>query len=211
VSTIVTQHHCAEENSTPHLHVDQPLAAPHKEPKDPYLLDHMCEVVKDTSERDCLWDTLNLGEDPSDFDKCTFDLSVELLLTSTGSRNDGSPMTLPSTNLFPTQAPSCDNDKPLHSSGALTILKSLTGYQYGDLLSWLSLVYSHVTMFEDIEEEITFYCSDGNRDDDEDILMVIEPCAPFGIQLFPHHDNIFPQAPCDVVYHGDFSHGEPYL
>jgi len=78
-------------------------------------------------------------------------------------------------------------------------------------------------MLEDLEEEITFYYSDGDRDDDdEDTLMVIEPCAPFGTQLFPHHDDIFPQAPCDVVptsketmhhqqvpYHGDFSDGEP--
>jgi len=77
-------------------------------------------------------------------------------------------------------------------------------------------------MLEDFEEEITFYFSDGNReDDDEDVLMEIEPCTPFGMQLFPHHDDVFPQAPCEVVptsremmhhkhaCHDDFSDGEP--
>jgi len=124
VSTIVTQHHCAEENSTSHLHMHWPLAATNMEPKDTYPQDHICEVIKDTSERDNLWHMLNFGRDPSGLDfaipsnksmslyfpvlgeptvgKCTFDLSVELSLTSTGSENDGSPMTLPSRDLFPT-------------------------------------------------------------------------------------------------------------
>jgi len=107
----------------------------------------------------------------------------------------------------------CIDDKPLPPPGVLTILKSLMGYHYGNLhsspfsfpvpnklLSQHSLVNSHVSMLEDFEEEITFYFSDGNReDDDEDVLMDIEPCTPFGMQLFPHHDDVFHQAPCEVV------------
>jgi len=199
-----------------------PLAAAHKEPKDSYPHEHMCEVVKDTSEGDSLWDTLNLGEELSDFDKCTFDVSVRASPTSTGSRSD--------------EQPTCDGDEPPPFLGALAIFKSFMGYHYGDLLgsqlsfpvsnkllSQHSLANSHVSMLEDLEEEITFYCSDSDSDDgdDEDTLMVIEPCAPFGTQLFPHHDGIFPQVPCDIVpalkemmhheqaYHGDFSDGEP--
>jgi len=101
MSTIVTQPHCAMEYSTPHLCLHWPS---NKEPRDPYPCDHICEVAKDTSEGDILWDTLNLGEYPSGFDKCTFDLSVEPLPTSTGFRNDGSTMALPSRDLFPTNS-----------------------------------------------------------------------------------------------------------
>ena len=58
----------------------------------------------------------------------------------------------------------------------------------------------HIPMLEDLEEEITFYFSDGNgEDDDEDVLMEIKPCTPFGTQLFSHHDDAFPQAPSEVV------------
>jgi len=135
----------------------------------------------------------------------------------------------------PTQAASHNDDEPPHSSGALAILQSLSGYHYGNflrgqfsfpvpnkLLSQHALVNSHVSMLDDFEEEITFYCSDGNREEkDDDVLMEIKPCTPFGTQLFPHHDDISPQAPCEVVpaskemmhhkqaHHDDFSGGEP--
>jgi len=68
------------------------------------------------------------------------------------------------------------------------------------LLSQYPLENSRVSILDNFEEEITFYCSDGNReDDDEDVLMEIKPCTPFGSLLFPHHDDVFPQAPCEAV------------
>ena len=120
VSTIAIQHHCVEENSTPHLHVHQPLASANMEPKDYYPQDHLtlCKVIKDTSERDNLWDTLNLGEDPCVFDECPFDLSVKALPTSTVSRNDEQPTFYGSTESLPTLATSCNGDEPPAVLGA---------------------------------------------------------------------------------------------
>jgi len=74
-----------------------------------------------------------------------------------------------------------------------------------------------------IEEEIMFSSSSDKEEyDDEDILLAIEPCIPFAMQLFPHHDDIFLQALYDLVPSsmemthrthvlcpGDFSDGEP--
>jgi len=86
----------------------------------------------------------------------------------------------------------CIDDKPIPSSSAPTILKYLMGSHYGNLLSCQSsfpvpnallpqhsLVNSHVSMLEDIEEEIIFCYSDDRGCDDEDILLEIEPCIPF--------------------------------
>jgi len=145
----------------------------------------------------------------------------------------GDPLPASESNMHPL---ACIHDKPLHSPGALTILKSLMGYHYGGLLSspfsfpdpnelfphHTALVNSHVCMLEDFEEEIIFYCSDGDKEeDDEDVLMEIEPCTPFGTQLFPNYNNSFPQAPCEVAHasremihqkqepcHNDVSDGE---
>jgi len=75
----------------------------------------------------------------------------------------------------------------------------------------------------DIEEEIMFSSSDDNEEyNDEDVLLEIEPCIPFAMQMFPHHDDIFLQALYDLVpssmemtqemhvlFPGDFSDGEP--
>ncbi len=52
----------------------------------------------------------------------------------------------------------------------------------------------------DIEEKIVFSSSDDNKEyDDEDILLEIEACILFAMQLFPHHDDIFLQALYDFV------------
>ncbi len=45
----------------------------------------------------------------------------------------------------------------------------------------------------DIEEEIIFSSNGNEANDDEDILLAIEPCIHFGTQMFPHHDGIFLQ------------------
>jgi len=163
--------------------------------------------------------------------KSTLGLHVEL--PANPNSPAGNPIVLLHGDPLPAQGNmhplACIDEKPLPPLGVLTTLKSLMCYHYGNLhsspfsfpvpnemLPQCSLVNSHVSM-EDFEEEITFYFSDGNReDDDEDVLMEIEPCTPFGIQLFPHHDDVFPQAPCEVVptsreiaCHNDFSDGEP--
>jgi len=63
-----------------------------------------------------------------------------------------------------------------------------------------SLVNLCVPILEDIEEEIIFYYSDDEGYDNEDVLMAIEVCMPFGTQLFPHHDDrCSQQYLCEVV------------
>jgi len=63
-----------------------------------------------------------------------------------------------------------------------------------------SLVNLCVPILEDIEEEIIFYYSDDEGDDNEDVIMEIELCMPFGTQLFPHHnDSCSQQYLCEVV------------
>jgi len=62
------------------------------------------------------------------------------------------------------------------------------------LLTQHCLVNSYISMQEEFVEELTFHCSDANREyDNKDVLIDIKPCMmPFGTQLFPHHDNGFP-------------------
>jgi len=52
-------------------------------------------------------------------------------------------------------------------------------------------VNPHVSILEEFEEEIIFIFSDDSREDgDEDVLMEIKLCTPFGTLLFPHHGNV---------------------
>jgi len=74
-----------------------------------------------------------------------------------------------------------------------------------------------------IEEEIIFSTFDENEEDDnEEVLLEIEPCIPFSAQLFHHHDGIFLQTLCElelssmemihqkhILCLDDFSYGEP--
>jgi len=58
-----------------------------------------------------------------------------------------------------------------------------------------------VDMLEDeIEEEIVFSPSGNNEEyNDEDIRLQIELCIPFGTRMFPHHEDTFLQALCELV------------
>jgi len=63
-----------------------------------------------------------------------------------------------------------------------------------------SLVNLCVPSLEDIEEEIIFYYSDDEGYENEDVLMEIGLCMPFGAQLFPHHNDDYPwQYLCELV------------
>jgi len=59
-----------------------------------------------------------------------------------------------------------------------------------------------VDMLEEFVDDITFYCSDGNREyDDKDALTEMEPCMPFDIaSIVSHHDSSCPKvALCEAV------------
>ena len=105
---------------------------------------------------------------------------------------------------------------PPPALGPFAMLKYLGNYHYGDVLynqcSFLisdklptqcSLVNLCVPSLEDIEEEIIFYYSDDEGYENEDVLMEIELCMPFGTQLFPTMMTIT-LSNCAIIKDNDF-------
>jgi len=64
-------------------------------------------------------------------------------------------------------------------------------------VAWSSLICPHISILHDFEKESIFSSDKDGAEGDEDsdgeaVLMDIELCIPFGIQLFHHHGDINP-------------------